>query len=259
MMYVVTHKMFDASLPNGFQRILVGPLARSSVPSNYITDATGDNISNKNTSYCELTALYWIWKNGHDERLGLCHYRRYFEGYHLNPAPCKAYTCERLDGLLRNHDILIARRAYVGAKKGSTVKNGWAYSHHIKDLVVLRQVVEDLKPHSVRAFDTMMDSYYLYPFNMFYATRTVVDTYCSWLFPILFECERRIDISNYDSYQRRVFGFMSERLLGVWMAANDINYRELHVAQIDMPAKNRVLGALAHAEWSMRSAVEGRK
>ena len=49
---------------------------------NMIGDDTGENISDKNAYYNEMTALYWAWKNydklGNPDYIGLAHYRRLF-------------------------------------------------------------------------------------------------------------------------------------------------------------------------------------
>jgi len=54
-----------------------------------------------------------------------------------------------------------------------------------------------------------------------------MDAYCEWLFKILFEVEKRTDIANYDQYQQRLYGFLSERLLNVW-----IKYRQVSVTYL---------------------------
>ena len=62
-----------------YKPIIVGANICKFRYANYISDDIGDNISDKNYKYCELTALYWAWKNlSNDDYVGLAHYRRYF-------------------------------------------------------------------------------------------------------------------------------------------------------------------------------------
>ena len=60
-------------------------------------------------------------------------------------------------------------------------------------------------------------------FNMFILRRDHLDAYCTWLFDILFELERRVDASQYDSFHARFFGRVSELLLDVWLEQNPLD------------------------------------
>lgn len=59
MIYVVTHKDISLKSPENYKIIGVG---NNSIINEDFHDNTGDNISSKNKNYCELTALYWLWK-----------------------------------------------------------------------------------------------------------------------------------------------------------------------------------------------------
>ena len=65
---------------------------------------------------------------------------------------------------------------------------------------------------------------------MFVMRRDLFDQYCEWMFSILEEIEHRVDISNYDTYEARIYGFVSEILLDVWIEANNIDYKEQNVS-----------------------------
>ena len=69
--------------------------------------------------------------------------------------------------------------------------------------------------------------------NMFIMRKELLDEYCAWLFDILFEVEKRLDISSYSEYDRRVFGFLGERLLDVWVETNKLQYKEVPVINLE--------------------------
>ena len=75
---VATHKKFQMPTQAGYFPLHVGKSRHTQKLSEYVGDDTGDNISDKNPFFCELTGLYWAWKNLDSDYLGLAHYRRYF-------------------------------------------------------------------------------------------------------------------------------------------------------------------------------------
>ena len=66
-------------------------------------------------------------------------------------------------------------------------------------------------------------------YNMFIMKRDIFDGYCQWMFDILGQIEAQIDISGYSAYDRRVFGFVAERMLDIYLEANKIPYKEVPV------------------------------
>lgn len=194
-------------------------------------DNTGDNISIKNKSFCELTGLYWAWKNLKDsDIIGLCHYRRYFD-FHHQCQPILPYTKFPKDSF-EHLDFSVPESVTEAVLEGKVVApkvmnnvgslyDEYCICHYSEDLRVLEAVVKERsKPNYVRAFDKVMHlSHKPLCYNMFIMNRESFDKYCSWLFGILEEVERRIDISRYSPVQQRVFGYMSERLFNVFIEA----------------------------------------
>ena len=71
---------------------------------------------------------------------------------------------------------------------------------------------------------------------MFIMSRELMDEYCSWLFPILFELDKKIDYSRYDSYNTRMVGFVAERLINVWIHKNRLKVKEFPVFSTEEPS-----------------------
>ena len=90
-------------------------------------------------------------------------------------------------------------------------------SHNIEDYKKLRNIIEKNTPEYLDAFDKISKRRYFYNFNMFIMDKKLFNEYAKWVFFILEELEKQVDISNYNDYNKRIYGFLSERLFNVWI------------------------------------------
>lgn len=111
-----------------------------------------------------------------------------------------------------------------------TLGEQYASSHYANDLLKVRDIIQAKTPEYLLSFDLVMNSNSGYFTNMFVTRKNILSDYCQWLFAILFELEKIVDISTYDAYQSRIFGFLSERLFNVWL--HDKDYRILEAKTI---------------------------
>ncbi|NVN43538.1 DUF4422 domain-containing protein [Asaia siamensis] len=206
-------------------------------------DDTGENISCKNGEYCELTTLYWAWKNDRDASwVGFMHYRRFLDfactGLKTDRYGCIALpemTAGSLQTMGLNAETVFKTieknpdACAILPKKWSVKNIGYTsfYQHYIEsdyhfshDLDLTRSVIADLYPNDLSVFDTVMAGDEGYFTNVFVFRRDLFDTYCTWLFAILSEVERRADLTNYSVQARRVYGYLGERLFNVFMASS---------------------------------------
>ena len=221
---VATHKKYKMPKDDVYLPIHVGAYGKDSI--GYIRDDSGDNISKKNLNYCELTGLYWAWKNLDSQYLGLVHYRRHYTVKRIGNKWNRILTRCQLEKLLENNSIILPpKRNYFI----ETTYSQYAHAHHAIDLDVTRKIIKEKYPEYIVAFDNCMKSTKGHKFNMFIMKKEYINSYCEWLFDILFELENRLDISDYSQNDLRVFGFVSERLLDVWLITNKLKYKEISV------------------------------
>lgn len=224
---VACHEPYDTPEQPCYVPIQVGAALSGRVMDGMIQDHTGDNISEKNRSFCELTALYWAWKNLDSDTIGLVHYRRYFAGKRWALGKRKRIAhAEDFERLLARHPAILPPLRHYWIE---TNYSQYVHAHHEQDLAVTRQIISELYPEYIPAYDKWMARTYGHHFNMFVMKRPWFDAYCQWLFSILFELEKRLDISDYDAYNRRVFGFVGERLIDCWLETNRLSYTEMPV------------------------------
>ena len=200
--------------------------------SAYVGDDTGENISAKNRNYCELTALYWAWKNLDYDYLGLAHYRRHFKDGNKDKWQ-SILSGEKAAALLSEHPVILPKKRDYFIE---STYDQYVHAHNRQDLDKTLEIIREHYPQYIPAWEKVMKSTSGHRFNMFIMKKDILDRYLEWLFDILFRLEEVLDISLYSANDRRVFGFVSERLLDVWLITNNIAYTELPV--INMESQN---------------------
>jgi len=234
---VCCHKKDICVKQEPYMPIHVGHALHSETNLGMQCDDEGDNISLKNGSYCELTGMYWAWKNLKNvDIIGLNHYRRYFDfhkkvGFAQPEKQIKTKdfgTCnfdipQKIVNLVNNGSVIVAKpRSYP-----VDIYTNYCCDHYSTDIKNLRKVIEEFcEKKYIKAFDTIMDSCKLIHYNMFLMQWEQYEKYCQWLFNILAIMEQRTNIENYDTTQKRIYGYLAERLFNVYLLANKVKTKQ---------------------------------
>lgn len=230
---IAAHKKYQMPNDSMYLPLYVGAEGKNPIEG-FTPDNTGDNISSKNPFYCELTGLYWAWKNLDADYIGLCHYRRYFSACKKIPKTEEekfkvVLSSDQCQKLLKETDIILpkARNYYI-----ETIYNHYKHTMYVEPLDITGQILNEKYPEYSKEFENLKHTTKMHAFNMFIMKKSVLDSYCAWLFDILGEVEKRVDTSQYSDFHKRFFGRISERLLDVWIRTNKLSYAEIPV--IDM-------------------------
>ncbi len=244
--YVITHKPVGLSLPEHYTKLYVGatrlPAEEKAALKGYRFDDSGEHISGKNRNFCELTGLYWIWKNQKAGLVGITHYRRFFV------ESGRLLTMGRAEAVLKKADIIVAKRQWVEGN----AKIHFERFHSKKDFHMVRQVIKQKYPDYLDSFDEAMGKCFLFSYNMMVCKKDVFDGYCAWLFDILEACEAQADLTGYDQYQQRIFGFLSERLLMVYLLHHKLSVAEMAVWETEVDKSTK----WESKKWEMITVVK---
>lgn len=212
-----------------YQPIHVGRAMHPELKFDFWGDDTGDNISLKNGSYCELTAHYWAWKNLNVDYIGLCHYRRYFDfkakpDFINNDMEDVGYDeikrrCENVDPVLLlqdGTDVVLGRPTTIPY----SVATYYINAHVPEDFFLLCRIILKLYPEYEQ---TLRRHYFCsnkwIAYNMMFCKKELFDKYAEWMFTILAEVEKYGKLCDY-SYQKRIYGFMGEILTPLFFLHN---------------------------------------
>lgn len=226
--YVMIHKPFEVPGDPMYIPVQVGRKEAKSLLG-YTGDDSGDNISDQNCYFSELTGLYWVWKNVTDtEYVGTCHYRRYLlneKGY--------MFTGAEIVELLSKYDVITTKNLQLNF----SYYEGFSFHHKIRYLDETGQVIREQCPMYYETFQKLVHEKHTYFGNMLICRKELYDAYCAWLFDILFEVQRRVPVEEEDSYHRRIFGFISEFLQYVWICHNHLRVKECMVGMLGEKAE----------------------
>lgn len=180
----------------------------------YVLDNTGDNISKLNASFCELTGLYWAWKNLDSDYIGLVHYRRYFAVRRgKDPWDC-VLTYKDIVSYLGKIKVFVPskRKYYI-----ETLYSHYKHTHYSSQLDATRKIIMEKYPNYLNCYDRVLNQRYGYMFNMMIMKKEFLNEYCTWLFDILFELRKRFDMPGLSAFQGRFYGRVSEIIFNVWL------------------------------------------
>jgi hypothetical protein len=230
--FVATHKQLDINFPEGYVPMQVNCANTNEHWEGYYHDDYGDNISEKNPYYCELTVLYSAWKNCCSPIKGLSHYRRYMNSNtrvefntrmlcDLEQLEDDVISVSEINRLIDedDNDVLLVMPQGPYPENGRQELEKFCYK---EDIDILTDVIRKDFPDYADTLESVLDSKALYYFNMLIARSGVFDSYCEWLFKVLSKVEARCDISNYDTQHKRLYGYLAEVLLDVYFENNNL-------------------------------------
>lgn len=219
---VATHKKSDMPIDRIYLPLHVGAACNLNsdgkcIDYGYAKDNTGDNISLKNPYFCELTGLYWAWKNIDSDYIGLVHYRRLFSNRHITDKDNiinHAITYEELEPMLGTYDVFVPqkRRYYI-----ETLYSHYAHTHDVSHLAICREIIANKYQDYLKIYDKVLSRRWGYMFNMMILKKGLLNSYCSWLFAILFDLFDKVDHENMSQFDKRFCGRVSEILFNVWL------------------------------------------
>ena len=231
--FICTHKNFVSPVNNSSYKIITldnSNLQISNTTLQVFDDTRGDSISYKQKGYCELSGIYWVWKNYKStaKYIGFNHYRRYFSFMD---------DIDQVDNIFKTHNI-ITPTPYI-YPEWHTIRYQYSKGVSVQDLDLIEKIIQKRHPeYSLSYLTHIRHGNVLYATNMFIMKVEDFDKYCNWLFDILFEYDKQNNINNnndiinminnrqttyYENtveYQSRVHGFLAERLFTLYVLHN---------------------------------------
>ena len=236
------HKEVVTPSSDVFLPVHVGAEQASMPIEGYQPDNIGDNISDRNFTFCELTAQYWAWKNLDADYYGLCHYRRYFcfdgkkhhsndhkqiEVKNLSPCSLKEYRlddAELIRSKVTQHDIItppywnVKRAPTLDGPKKTIKEHMMGYGLiDEQGFSLLEQITAEKQPEFLEDLKAYLQGHQYLGYNCFIMKKEAFYQLCEFEFSIILEFDKRFNYDNRTTTQKRVCGYLGEILYSVFI------------------------------------------
>lgn len=242
--------------PVVFQNDFIKPLQLrkkiTGIDLGYLSDDTGDNISERGDSYGGTPpSMYWVWKNDcESDFVGICHWRRYFlidEKHNYFQYKYNVTTAEEivkirfgdkyLNHLLDHYDVILPKKLRIT----TTYWKKYSKEADERDLFALEKAINSVCPEYIPIFN----KYYkngnlLVMSNMLISKKKVFDDFCEWIFPIIYKIDEMKDpLKNSLSEVRRI-DYIFEQLFPLYFIMHkELKIKYLPIIQVN-PSEKRV-------------------
>lgn len=172
-----------------------------------LTDAEGENISEKNAYYNEMTGIYWLWKNTNWDYSGICHYRRQFES-------------DIVWKYILDHeaDVILPTPALVYPDLEGYYLNWGERSYYKTMLQVIKEQHSDYYETALWCASHPI----FYPNNIFIAQRKILERYCKFAFSVIDEVEERM---KYCGGKKQKRCWLSEHVTTIYFMKHHSDYK----------------------------------
>lgn len=229
---VAAHKKAKVPQEPIYYPMQVGAFGKDDI--GFHRDDSGINISWKNPYYCELTGMYWAWKNLDCDVIGLVHYRRYFGKKNRNDFFAGVLNQKDVERLLSRYDVILPKpQNYYIESLRSHFRNHLKVFTQTDYIGLLEKTISDICPEYIEDYKKCFKRKKGHMCNMFIMRKSEFDNYCLWLFGILEMMEK--EHSNFTDQEPmlRIYGFIGELLLDVYIRHNALNYYEQNVIKLN--------------------------
>lgn len=225
-LYIATHKEFVCPQDDIYEPLWLGKTENNHW--GYQEDKAVPEISDLNPLINECTGLYWMWKHAREDYVGLVHYRRYFLKDEVKSFE-NVMDSEKAFSILEEYDMITTPMTYLPLTVSEQLQITIEKEAFENGMNIVEMVIKEKQPDYLEPFYYVFSGNTMFSCNMFITSKVIFDNYCEWLFSIIIDAAKTIDVTDYAPYSKRIIGFIAERLFTVWLIKQDLNIKEMPV------------------------------